>query len=112
MYHKTYKNFKEMNNMDYLIETLVNARNSYLKNNNKTVLDDTPFQEFRLSCQGDTIDQARKFRLSVAEKLKKKQRIKFRYDPLDKNEKFKPDAYKFPNTSGGINNTKNKILMI
>lgn len=112
MYHKTYKNFKEMNNMDYLIETLVNARNSYLKNNNKTVLDDTPFQEFRLSCQGDTIDQARKFRLSVAEKLKKKQRIKFRYDPLNKNEKFKPDAYKFPNTSGGINNTKNKILMI
>lgn len=112
MYNLIYKDQNALENSDYLLETLVNARTEYLKLNGKTILDDTPFQEFRTFCMGETIDQARKFRLSVAEKIKNRQPIKFRYDPNDKNKNFTPDAYKFANSAGGKNFTKNRILPI
>lgn len=112
MYNKTYKNFKEMETADYMLETIINNRNQFLKRHKKTILDDTPFREFRLTCMGETMDQSRKFRLSIAEKIKKRQRIKFRYDPTAKNEKFVPGSYIFSNSSGGINKTKYRILMI
>ena len=112
MYNKTYKNYKEMETADHMLETLINARNDFLKRHKKSILDDTPFREFRINCMGETMDQARKFRLSIAEKIKNKQRIKFRYDPTAKNEKFVPGSYKFANSSGSINKTKYRILMI
>ena len=39
-----------------------------------------------------------------------KQRIKFKYDPYAKNDKFRPDAFKFDNSSGNLNTSKNRIL--
>ena len=112
MYNKTYKNYKDMETADYLLETLIDARNQFLKRHKKNILDDTPFREFRLNCIGETMDQSRKFRLSVAEKIKNKQRIKFRYDPNANNKNFVPGSYKFANSSGAINKTKYRILMI
>ena len=111
-YHLINKNNDESSTMDFLLENIINQRNYYLNKNNKTILDDTPFQEFRIQCQGDTMAPDRKFRLSIAEKLKNRQQIKFRYDPLANNEKFKPEIYNFSNSSGNINNTSNKILNI
>ena len=110
LYYLVHNNKTEARTLDFLLENIINARNKYLKNHNKTILDNTPFQEFRIQCQGDTIDPQRKFRLSIVEKIKKRQRIKFRYEPDKKNINFKPEAYNFSNSSGNINNTKNKIL--
>lgn len=112
MYNKTYKNYKEMETSDYMLETLIKERNEYLKKHKKSILDDTPFQEFKISCMGETMDQSRKFFLSVAEKIKNKQRIRFRYDPNANNKNFVPGSYKFSNGSGGINKTKYRILTI
>ena len=45
----------------------------------------------------------------VAEKLKKKLPVKFRYDPTNP-KNFSPDKIKFDNTSGNVNNSRNKII--
>jgi hypothetical protein len=109
IYYHINNNKLESHNFDYLLEDIIKIRNNYLKKNKKTILDDTPFQEFRIKCMGKTIEPSRRFRLSVAEKLMKKERIKFRYDPnVDKN--LNPDKMIFDNTSGNINNSKNKIF--
>ena len=111
LYHSINKNNNEASTLDFLLENIIKKRNEFLKNNNKTILDNTPFQEFRIECQGETMAPDRKFRLSIAEKIKKRQRIKFRYDPSARNDNFKPEIYKFSNSSGNINNTQDKILI-
>ena len=109
IYYHINSNKLESQNFDYLLEDIIKIRNNYLKKHKKTILDSTPFQEFRIECMGKTTEPSRKFRLSVAEKLMKKERIKFRYDPnVDKN--LNPDKMIFDNTSGNINNSKNKIF--
>ena len=96
IYYHINNNKLESHNFDYLLEDIIKIRNNYLKKNKKTILDDTPFQEFRIECMGKTTEPSRKFRLSVAEKLMKKERIKFRYDPnVDKN--LNPDKMIFDN---------------
>ena len=92
----------ESKNMDYLIEELIKHRNIYFNNNKKNLLDDTPFREFIIECLGETIDSKRKFFLSASERKKEHKRIKFNYDPTASHPKFKPEAYKFLNTSGNI----------
>ena len=59
---------------------------------------------------GETMDPSRKYRLMIAEKIANKQRIKFKYDPYAKNEKFDPNVFKFDNTSGNISTSKNRIF--
>ena len=112
LYHSINKNYNEASTLDFLLENIINKRNEYLKKTNKTILDDTPFREFRIECQGETMAPDRKFRLSIADKIKKRQRIKFRYDPAARNEKFVASAYKFANSSGNKNNTQNKIIVL
>jgi len=110
IYHLVNDNKEVSQTYDYMLEEIINARNNYLKRHNKTILDNTPFQEFRINCMGDTMDSARKYRLMIAEKIANKQRPKFKYDPYAKNDKFIPDAFKFDNTSGNINTSKNRIF--
>ena len=102
-------NKTEASNLDFLLEDIIKIRNNYLEKHKKTIFDNSPFQEFRIQCMGETMESSRKFRLSVAEKLKKRQPIKFRYDPANK-KNFDPDRIKFDNSSGNINNTRNKII--
>jgi hypothetical protein len=110
IYHHINSNKTESSNMDFLLEDIIKIRNNYLEKHKKTILDNTPFQEFRIQCMGDTMESSRRFRLSVAEKLKKKLPVKFRYDPLNIPKNFSPDRIKFDNTSGNVNNSRNKII--
>merc|ERR1712078_404107 len=66
LYHYINKNSSESYNQDYMLEEIINARNGFLKRHKKTILDDTPFREFRIECQGETMAPDRKFRLSIA----------------------------------------------
>lgn len=109
IYHLINKNKTESSNLDFLLEDIINIRNNYLEKHKKTILDNTPFQEFRIQCMGDTIETSRKFRLSIAEKLKKRLPVKFRYDPANP-KRFDPNKINFDNTSGNINTSKNKII--
>ena len=109
IYNSINNNKTEASNLDFLLEDIIKIRNNYLEKHKKTIFDNSPFQEFRIQCMGETMESSRKFRLSVAEKLKKRQPIKFRYDPANK-KNFDPDRIKFDNSSGNINNTRNKII--
>ena len=103
-----HNNITESKNMDIYLENIIKIRNQYLKSNNKTILDDTPFQEFRIDCIGDTMTQDRKFRLKAYEKISKKQKIKIRYNPGDK---FVKKEFSYKNSSGN-KKSKNYILSI
>ena len=108
LYHMVHNNYVESKNMDVNLENIIKYRNEYLKKNNKNILDDTPFQEFRIDCKGETITQDRKFRLKVYEKISKKQKIKIRYNPGDK---FVKKEFSYLNSSGN-KKSKNYILSI
>ena len=108
LYHMVHNNITESKNMDIYLENIIKIRNQYLKSNNKTILDDTPFQEFRIDCIGDTMTQDRKFRLKAYEKISKKQKIKIRYNPGDK---FVKKEFSYKNSSGN-KKSKNYILSI
>lgn len=68
-------------NFNFIIKDIVEIRNKFLKN--KTLLDNTPFQEFNSKCKGKTITEARKIRLEWIEKKKKKIPKILRYKPSD-----------------------------
>lgn len=105
---KMEKNNKLQNIRYYMISSLIKKRNDYLKQNRKTIIDDTIYQEFYSECTGLTIDPPRLFRLKVEKRKKNKSRYIFIYEPASGNDKPDITKYKFPNTSGNeINNPRN-----
>ena len=109
MYHLIQGNHETSKNYDYLLEQIIKGRNTYLKTHKKNILDDTPFQEFRVQCFGETMDEQRKYRISTDEKYKKKTLIKWRYNPTN-GKSVDTSNYCFDNTSGNPNNGKRRIL--
>ena len=94
-----------------LLSLLLKKRRTYLKKNNKTVMDNTPYREFVIKCDGKTIDSGRQRRIAYGEKRKLKQLHVFRYDPSCQKEDYKPPDFIFKNTSGNIcKNDMSKLL--
>jgi len=90
---------------------LIEMRNYYLEKNNKTMFDDTLFQEFLITCTGDTIEPKRESMLRTRQRFKSGKRPKFNYRPEDKVRPAETN-YKFPNSSGNIiNNPRNYRIM-
>lgn len=112
MYYRTNEDSTMMNVYQTMIAHLIEMRNHYFKTHNKNIFADTIFQEFTLTCKGETIDPAREKFFRIAEKKKmKKGAYVFKYEPLVK--RMTPDSvkYQFPNTSGNaVNNEKNLQL--
>jgi hypothetical protein len=100
-------NNKESKNYDFMLENIITLRNEYLKNNKKTVLDNTPFEEFRIECMGDTIDQSKK-RFITKDSYEKKKFL-FKYD-IDNPPNLDFKEISFRNLSGNLNTTKNRLL--
>ena len=94
-----------------LINGFVRIRNYYLKENKKSIYDDTLFQGFVIQCKGETMEPERKFRLMIEYRKKKdKKPLLFRYEP---GRSKAPTNYNFPNSSGNeINNEKMKKLKL
>lgn len=63
------------------INSLLTIRNEYLKSKNKTILDKTIYQEFIISCIGETKEFTREFLLKMAENRAKGVRGTTNYDP-------------------------------
>lgn len=103
-YANSRRDKNEKNNYMILITRLLKARQKYLEDNNKTVLDRTPFQEFTLQCLGSTEDPLRLARLDERRKKEAGKQIKFRYDP--KGTPGKIPNFKFLNSSGNEINKK------
>lgn len=111
LYYHINNDKKESKNYDFMLENIINLRNKYLKDNNKTVLDNTPFEEFRINCLGDTMEQPRKKFLAISslENSYEKKKFLFKYD-IDNPSKLDINEISFRNISGNINNTKNRLI--
>lgn len=104
-YYLTNRNKAESDKYLYLFYKLNNIKNKYLEINNRTVLDNTPFQEFTFTCHGETMDTIRK---AMIERQTDKKN-KFKYIPSGKT--ISIPNYKFFNTSGNeILNEKYLVL--
>jgi len=102
------KNKIETENMKCMISNIIDARYKYLDDNGLTVVDDTPFKDFVLDCVGKTVDATRESRLEMMKKKEEGKRYGFIYNPpIEDNPNFKPESYKFKNSSGNIISNKN-----
>ena len=108
IYFHINNNKKESKNYEFMLENIIKLRNNYLKENNKTVLDKTPFEEFRIECLGDTIDQIRKKFTSPKNSYERKI-YSFKHD-IDPPSGKKINEFSFRNISGNINNTNNRLI--
>jgi len=87
---------------------LVQMKHNYFKiNNNKTIFDDTPFEEFIVNCKGKPFNPIRDTRIKREKKRLEKKKIIWRYDPLENRDR---PNYIFPNISG--NTIKNNNFLI
>ena len=113
LYHYVFKNMEESLNLNYLLLELIKIRNKYLKSNKKNILDETPFQEFRIDCLGDTMDSMRKSRLKIKKNIEKGLPSKLRYVPAESNDKkvSKLLEYNYDNSSGNLNTSRNRMFI-
>ena len=111
LYNRTHRNKVEMNSYDFMLGDIIELRNKYLKNNNKSIFDDSPFQEFILQCLGEGHNAKREWMIGVKEKKLQKKRPRFTFDPSNKSSKnYDPSTYFFKNSSGKINTSRNKVF--
>jgi hypothetical protein len=92
----------EHNKLTYgsMLIRMIKARDKYLEQQNKTVLDKTIFQEFTMSCIGEPKDLLRESFLIAKKKREQGKRIKFTYNPTGQPGK-KPN-FNFDNSSGEL----------
>jgi hypothetical protein len=99
-----------MNNYYIVLSHYFNFREYFLETYNKTIFDNSFFEDFVVECIGETITEETKRCLMIAERKKQNKKLVFRYNPADKIQTFK-NVYVFMNTSGNsINNPKNLKL--
>ena len=105
------RNTVELNNYLNLFINFNKAKNNYLIKHNITVIENSPFQEFKLNCIGESIKLDRLNMLELMEKKSKGLQLKFRYDPHDNPGKV--PEYMFKNSSGNqVINSKFLIINI
>jgi len=81
---------------------LVEMRNYYLRQHKKTMFDDTPFQEFLITCLGDAIDPQREEALLRKQRFLQHKNVIFKYVPDQQYIKEPVTNYRFPNSSGNV----------
>jgi len=107
---KVDNNKERMNYCNIMTSHLIEARNYHFKKENKTMFDETLFQEYIPDCVGETMDPMRENRLVKDQKYKEGKRgdsLFFRYKP-EEGKRDEISNYKFANSSGNpIKNLKN-----
>lgn len=99
------------NLQDYYMFTLLNKRNEFLDSLNKTVLDRTIFEDFKIECLGETESPMRNYYKSMKDRSLLPRSAIFPYDPEVKRDNYPTDIYYFNNTSGNIiNNSKDFVI--
>jgi hypothetical protein len=96
-----------------MMSNMIDFRNYYLYRNNKTVLDNTPFEEFTIPCIGTTIPQNRLYLINLMDKKEKGKMMLYTYDPQKQRNNDINLNFKFANTSGNsIRHEKNVKIKI
>jgi hypothetical protein len=101
IYYLINRKNKDSSNYLNMMLILIECRDKYLNKHNKTILDTTPFQEFKFKCIGDPVDIIRNDRLQMANKKLSGKLFKYKYiyKPTD-NPIPPPINYIFDNSSG------------
>ena len=108
-YQRKDKDIKNLN--DYLMYKLLTTRDKFLNSNNKSVIDQTIFEDFKPNCIGVPVSPMRKLMMTrYNRKLMSKSAIQ-PYNPDDK-QKFNSEIYNFENYSGNIINNPRDLLYI
>jgi hypothetical protein len=90
---------------------LNNAKFKYLNKHDISVLDFSPFQDFKINCIGKTIPVDRLERLNIINRKSQGKNSKFSYEPTDKI--IEVPEYVFSNMSGNqVTNEKKLIIKI
>jgi len=112
--NRVLKDKQRMEIFQIMTSHLIKMKNYYFKHNNKTFMDDTPFQDFIVDCIGNYLDGRRLYRDKLTARKKDKNwkgPLNFKYFPANKRLTEKT-SFVFPNTSGNqIINLKNLVLM-
>ncbi len=109
----TTKDKNEQQLQDYYLYSLLMSKNKFLNDNNKTVLDETIFEDFKINCIGITESPMRKYYKSMRDRTLLSRSSITPYDPESKRDNYPTDSYYFNNTSGNIiNNDKDLIIRI
>jgi hypothetical protein len=117
---RSYLDGGDYNIYDVAVSNLVSARNYFLNKKQLSVINNTVFGEFRVSCVGKTVSYLRMGLLRKLKRLKKGKSAQFVYEPErffsqpeEVRLKFDPTKYVFRNTSGNrIINPKNMLFQI
>lgn len=88
---------------------LLKKRKDYLESNHLTVMDNSPYREFVIRCDGKTEDSARAFRLKIIDKKNKNKKPLFNYDPATQRNSYKVPEYYFKNTSGNLDKNEKSL---
>jgi hypothetical protein len=109
-YAITFKDKESKKTQDHIMYQLLISRDNFLNSNNKTVIDNTIFEDFTITCVGVPESSMRKFMLSRRDRKLMPRSAIHPYDPDEKKDNFPFDSYYFNNTSGNIiNNPKDLI---
>jgi hypothetical protein len=107
IYYIVNRNKTESNNYLNLFLNINKAKDEYLTLHNITVIDNSPFQEFKLDCIGKS---TKLDRLDRIERIERKKKV-FRYEPNGNSRKV--PEYVFKNSSGNqVINQKFLIINI
>ena len=104
---------KEQNNAslyDLLMSQMIDQRNDFLDKQNKTILDETIYEDFKVNCLGDPVSPMRKFMLSRRDRKLLPRSAIFPYDPEERKDNYPTDIYFFNNYSGNIINNPKEFI--
>lgn len=114
-FHQAYADKERDKQMLYnsIMSNLLIQRDNFLESNKLTVLNETIFEDFKITCLGNPVSPMRKFMLSRRDKKLMSKSAIFPYDPDERRDNYSLDIYNFHNYSGNIiNNPKDFIYNI
>lgn len=104
------KDSKNSSLYDLLMSQMIEKRNDFLDKQNKTILDETIYEDFKVNCLGDPISPMRKFMLSRRDRKLLPRSAIFPYDPEERKDNYPTDIYFFHNYSGNIINNPKEFI--
>ena len=94
-----------------LISHMIQYKTYYFEQTDKTILDESLFQEFILRCIGETVSPQMEKALRIEMKIKLGKKYSWCFNPEKDKESKTITKYVFKNSSGGpINNPKNNKI--
>lgn len=94
-----------------IISHMIRYKTMYFEKTNKTILDESLFQEFILRCVGETVSPQMEKALRIEMKMKLGKKYSWCFNPEKDRETKTVVKYVFKNSSGGlINNAKNNKI--